>query len=211
MTPNSTHPPTAEQVALWSPADRAEVSRALAIIASSEAPPPPRRRRRLVLSITAFAALVLIPWIFYLSVTLRERHRVIMWNTAWVGFDVLLALSFALGAWAMWKRRLIAIPFLTASAVLLLVDSWFDVTMSWGTREQRISLLTALLLEIPLAIVLMLTVRMSLLRLSDMIGRLRGDPPTTRSVLARTMPAPGSASIASEGTTPVAKDQAPLR
>ena len=191
---------------MWSPVDRAELARALAMIASSEAPPPPRRRRRLVLSITAFAAVVLIPWIFYLSVTLRDRHRVTMWNTAWVGFDVLLAISFALGAWAMWKRRLVAIPFLTASATLLLVDSWFDVTMSWGTREQRISLLTALLLEIPLSIVLMLTVRMSLLRLSDMIGRLRGDPPTTRSVLASMMPTPGSMPLATAGTTPVAKD-----
>ena len=169
-----------------------------AMVASLEAPPPPRRRRRLVLAITVFAAVVLIPWIFYLSATLRDRHRVTMWNTAWVGFDVLLALSFALGAWAMWKRRLVAIPFLTASAVLLLVDSWFDVTMSWGTREQQVSLLTALLLEIPLSIVLMLTVRMSLLRLSDMTGRLRGDPPTSRSVLARTMPTPGSASTPPE-------------
>jgi hypothetical protein len=36
--------------------------------------------------------------------------------------------------------------------VLLLCDAWFDITLSWGSGEQTASVLTAILAEIPIAV-----------------------------------------------------------
>lgn len=145
---------------------------------------------------------MLVPWTIYLSFTLRERHRVTMWNFAWVGFDVLLLLSFAASAWAVWKRRLVAAVFLSASALLLVVDVWFDVTLSWGTRGQYMAIATAALFELPLCALLVVTVRNVLVRLSNTAAALRGEDAPTGSVLSRPMPM---------GMTPVAADHTPAR
>ena len=197
--------PTPDEIAAWSDDERATVARALAAIGSLDAPPPPRARRRLVLAVTVGAVVLLIPWILYLSNTLRDRHRVTMWGTAWVGFDVLLLVSFALSAWTVWRRLLVAVPLLSATAVLLLVDAWFDITLSWGTRGQAASIVTALVAEIPVSVLLVLAVRTTLLRLSDTISRLSGVPVGPRSVLTRSMPTPQSMSAMDAGAdrTPI--------
>lgn len=182
--------PTVEEIARWSHEERAAVARSLAVVDARHAPPPPTRRRRLVLAVTAISTVVLVPWIVYLSITLNERHRVTMWGTAWIGFDVLLLVTFALSAWSVWKRRLVAIAFLSATAIMLLIDAWFDVTMSWGTRGERISIATAIVAELPLFVLLALTIRRSLLRLGTTLARARGVSVASRSVLAQHMPTP---------------------
>lgn len=140
------------------------------------------------MSVTGVGALVLIPWTIYLSVTLRDRHRVTQWGTAWVGFDILLVVMLALSAWAAWRRRLVAVVFLTAAAVLLLIDAWFDVMLSWGTREQTSALVTAFAFEIPLCILFVLSVRKALLRIGETVADLRGETRPERSLLSRRMP-----------------------
>src|SRR5205807_9167778 len=54
-------------------------------------------------------------------------------------------------------------------ATLLCCDAWFDTTLDWGTRGFLVSLLSALLVELPLAAVALIGVR-RLLRMT--IGRL---------------------------------------
>jgi hypothetical protein len=69
------------------------------------------------------------------------------------GSDVALTLAFAFRAYLGWRRRQIAITALTVLGVLLLCDAWFDITLSWGSSEQTASLLTAIVGEMPVAIV----------------------------------------------------------
>ena len=180
--------PTPDEVALWTVEERATVARALDRNGPHRSfPERPPRFRWLILVITTFGAVVLVPWIAFLSVSLPERHRVGTWDVAWVGFDVLLLISFTASAWAVWKRRLISVAFLGASAFALLIDAWFDMTLSWGTREQRSSLLTGLLVELPVAIVLIVTVGVILRRSGTTVAHLRGTEPH-RSAFAQPMP-----------------------
>src|SRR5215472_12326604 len=99
----------------------------------------------------------------------RSSYRAGGWRAAWVGFDTALLLVFAATAWAAWRRRQILIVCLMVLATLLVCDAWFDTTLDWGTKGFTLSLLSALLLELPLAVVALIGAR-RLLRLT--IGRL---------------------------------------
>ena len=111
-----------------------------------------RSRRRVALAVSVGAVVLLSPWIAELATTLPDHHSAHQWRLAWSGFDAALILAFAFTAFAGWRRRQIVITALTVLGVLLLCDAWFDVTLSWGTSEQTASILTALLAEIPIAI-----------------------------------------------------------
>jgi hypothetical protein len=113
--------------------------------------------------------LVLAIWIGILEVTLPRHYRAGGWRAAWVGFDIGLLLVFAATAWAAWRRRQILIVCLIVLATLLCCDAWFDTTLDWGTRGFTLSLLSALLVELPLAVLALIGAR-RLLRLT--IGRL---------------------------------------
>ena len=78
--------------------------------------------------------------------------------------------AFAATAWAAWRGRQVLIMCLLVLATLLLCDAWFDVTLDLRTNGFLYSLLSAVLIEIPLAIAALLAAR-RLLRLT--IGRLR--------------------------------------
>jgi hypothetical protein len=87
-----------------------------------------------------------------LLVTLPERYVVEQWRLAWVGLDIAEIAGFLLTGWAALRRRQLVIPAALVTGTLLLCDAWFDVVLSWGSRQQTISLLTAFLVEIPLAL-----------------------------------------------------------
>jgi hypothetical protein len=109
------------------------------------------RRIRLVLMVSA--AIALIPWIVYLSLTLPEKYVAHNWTATWVGFDVLL-LAF-LGATALLgflRRQLLVLTAFT-TGVLLICDAWFDV-LTAGPGDRWLSELSAVLGELPLAILL---------------------------------------------------------
>jgi hypothetical protein len=86
-----------------------------------------------------------------LAITLPDHHSAQQWRLAWSGFDVALTVAFGLTAFVAWRRRQIAITALTVLGTLLLCDAWFDLTLSWGTAEQRGSIVTALVAELPTA------------------------------------------------------------
>jgi hypothetical protein len=99
----------------------------------------------------ASAALVLIPWVGLLVVSLPCHYSARHWGIAWAGFDVGLALALGLTAYAARRRA----PWLDRAAVaagtLLIADAWFDVVTSRGTGAVVLAMTEALAIELPLA------------------------------------------------------------
>lgn len=153
------------------PEERTQLARALASVnARSLMPTPLSQRRRRALIAACLAGVVLLAiWIGVLEVELPRDYRAGGWRAAWVGFDIALLLVFAATAWAAWRRRQILIGCLMVLATLLCCDAWFDITLDWGTRGFTLSVLSAALIELPLAAVALVGAR-RLLRLT--IGRL---------------------------------------
>jgi len=153
------------------PEERADLARALAKVNAQSLAPTPlsQRRRRLVIAASLLGVLVLAVWIGVLEVKLPRHYTAGGWRSTWVGFDVALLVVFAATAWAAWQRRQVLIVCLMVLATLLCCDAWFDTTLDWGTRGFPLSLASALLVELPLAVVALIGAR-RLLRLT--LGRL---------------------------------------
>jgi hypothetical protein len=109
--------------------------------------------------------IVLAAWIGYLIVSLPAFYRTGSWRGAWVGFDLAELVAFAATGWAAWKRRQILIICLIVLATLLLCDAWFDVVLDARTSGFFGSLLSALVIEVPIAVIAILVAR-RLLRLT---------------------------------------------
>jgi len=151
--------------------ERAKLMRALAALdMPALANPGNRRRRRWFLIATIVCCVVLAAWIGVLIVTLPRYYRAGDWRGAWVGFDLAELITFAVTAWAAWRGRQVLIMSLIVLATLLLADAWFDVTLDVRTSGFMFSLLSALLIEIPLALAAIIGAR-RLLRLT--IARVR--------------------------------------
>jgi hypothetical protein len=153
------------------PEERAQLARALASLnARSLASTPLSQRRRRVLIAACLAGIVLLSiWIGVLEVGLPRDYRAGGWRAAWVGFDIGLLLVIAATAWAAWRRRQVLIVCLIVLATLLCCDAWFDITLDWGTRGFMVSVLSAAVVELPLAVLALIGAR-RLLRLT--VGRL---------------------------------------
>ena len=153
------------------PEERACLARTLISLNAESITPTPmsQRRRRILIAACLLGVLVLAVWIGVLEVKLPRDYRAGGWQAAWVGFDIGLLLVFAATAWAAWRRRQMLIACLMVLATLLCCDAWFDTTLDWGTRGFTVSLLSALLIELPLAAVALIGAR-RLIRLTA--GRL---------------------------------------
>ncbi|OIJ97600.1 hypothetical protein BIV25_15360 [Streptomyces sp. MUSC 14] len=95
---------------------------------------------------------ILLPWIVHLSLSLPGRQLSEHYRMAWVGFDVFLLGQLArTGAYALRPRRRDRVPpHAAASAAMLCVDAWFDITTS-TPHDLPLSLLLAATVELPLA------------------------------------------------------------
>lgn len=113
----------------------------------------------LLLVLIVGACIVLAAWIGYLAVSLPAFYRASSWRGVWVGFDVAELVVFAITGWAAWRRRQILIICLIVLATLLLCDAWFDVVLDTGTAGFISSLLSALLIEVPVAVIAVLVAR----------------------------------------------------
>jgi hypothetical protein len=153
------------------PDERAHLARALASLnaRSLMATPLSQRRRRILIATCLAGVLLLSVWIAVLEVKLPRDYRAGGWRAAWVGFDTGLLLVFAATAWAAWRRRQVLIVCLIVLATLLCCDAWFDIALDWGTTGFMLSVLSAAVIELPLAAVALIGAR-RLLRLT--IGRL---------------------------------------
>ncbi len=100
------------------------------------------------------ASSVLTAWIFYLIFALPTTYRAENWDVAWIGFDIAMLICLVATAWAILKRRQLAIPGAMVSATFLVIDSWFDVITSQAGLDFKFALASALFVEIPSAIFL---------------------------------------------------------
>jgi hypothetical protein len=113
----------------------------------------------LLLVLIMGGCIFLAGWIGYLAVSLPGFYRAGSWRGAWVGFDVALLGTFAATGWAAWRCRQILIICLVVLATLLLCDAWFDVVLDERTAGFLGSLLSALLVEVPVAVLALLVAR----------------------------------------------------
>lgn len=155
------------ELRMMSPEQRARLARTLAAL---DAPrflndPKAKRRRKMALTLAIGCCIFLAAWIGVLAVTLPSRYSSGGWRGAWVGFDVALLLAFASVAWTAWRGKQLLIVCLIVTATLLCCDAWFDLTLDWGTGGFWFSLLSAVVAEVPLAILMALGAR-RLLRLT---------------------------------------------
>ena len=120
------------------------------------------RRVRLVVMIGAIIGLT--PWIVYLAITLPDKYIAHNWPTTWVGFDILILLFMAATAVLGVLRRQLLVLTAFTTGILLVCDAWFDV-MTAAPDDRWLSVLTAVVGELPLA-VLLITGALRILRLT---------------------------------------------
>jgi hypothetical protein len=101
-------------------------------------------------------AIGLIPWITLLVITPPAIYAARHWPAAGVGIDVLLVAFMAMTAALVFVRRRWVPLTAFATAVLLCCDAWFGV-MTAGPHDVSVSALTAILIEVPLAVILIIT------------------------------------------------------
>ena len=142
----------------------------------SDLPGNPRSRAIALVAIIG-CCLALAAWIGVLAVTLPRSYRSGGWRGAWVGFDLGLLVTFAVTAWAGWRHRQLVIACLVVLATLLCCDAWFDVTLDVRTSDFLASLLMALCIELPLAVLAVVGAR-RLMRMNIRVpGRAGRVPP----------------------------------
>ncbi|MFF4120817.1 hypothetical protein [Streptomyces sp. NPDC001714] len=142
--------------------------------------PTLRRRRRRAVGQLALCVFVLVPWTVYLAVTLPDRFEARYWPMVWVGFDVMLLVSLIGAGVAVWLRRQVLVPLSLVAATLLVCDAWFDISLSWGRGDVWGSIASAVLVELPLAFLLIMRARRVLqisARLAWQRLGLAGEPP----------------------------------
>jgi hypothetical protein len=100
----------------------------------------------------AGAAAVLLPWIAYLAVSLPKRNLEHHYRLSWVGFDILLVVVLARTAYMAFRVDQRVQFAATATATLLVVDAWFDITTSSGRNQVLEAIVLAAFIEIPAAI-----------------------------------------------------------
>lgn len=146
---------TDEEIAAMTPAERQDL-----ILRLAPRPPgmPSRRTidrlRTWRTGLMLLCVVALMPWTVYLAITLPSHYVARNWVATWVGFDILLLMMLALTALAGWKRKQFVFPTAFASGVLLICDAWFDVMTSQRGGDLTQALLSAFLVELPLAFVL---------------------------------------------------------
>ncbi len=167
--------PSASDIENWSEEERNAVAKLLARGVSST-----RQAfgifvlRQLSVAVTLGAAVLLIPWIMWLAYSLPITEKTRAWSIAWVGFDAILAMVLLATAWLGYKRRQIAVVGLIMSGTLMLIDAWFDVTFSWGTRGLGGAVLSAVIVEVPLGVLLISSALLIMRRSATLVAKLRG-------------------------------------
>ncbi|MFH7598897.1 hypothetical protein WDV06_27950 [Streptomyces racemochromogenes] len=110
--------------------------------------------RRLPRLATVFTGcgVALLPWMVVLAKTMPPTAEVSNWPAAWVGLDAMLALGLTGTGLLLRTGDPRVVPVAAATAALLAMDAWFDVTTSLGTGGQGLALLLAAGAELPLAV-----------------------------------------------------------
>ncbi|MFI2202208.1 hypothetical protein ACH47Z_15825 [Streptomyces sp. NPDC020192] len=106
--------------------------------------------RKWPLVLLGASAILLVPWMVVLAVTLPGSTQVDNWPLAWIGLDVLMAAGCAttalLGLRGDARARLTA----SATASVAVLDAWFDITTA-GTGAPLTQALLCAVAEAALA------------------------------------------------------------
>jgi hypothetical protein len=155
------------QIAALTPEQRRElITRLRQPISDMIDPAVLNRMRRIRLSLMIGGSIAMIPWLAYLSMTLPENYVAHNWPATWLGFDALLVGFMVATAVFGYLRRQVLLLAAFTSGVLLICDAWFDL-MTAGPNDIRLSVITALGIELPLAIFL-ITGALRIMRLTMM-------------------------------------------
>ena len=100
----------------------------------------------------ALFALIMVPWTVYIGESLPRRQLSPHYDVAWAGFDVMLLAALAATAYFALRRSRYLSMAATATAVLLVVDAWFDL-MTTPSGQITQSIVLAAVVELPLAAV----------------------------------------------------------
>jgi len=171
------------QISSMTPMERAALSHRLAafnadLVRETDAS---RRRRRRIVDLLFITSLGLIPWIVVLGLTLPHRYYTQHWTLAWVGFDVALLCALLVTAWAAWRRRQVVVVAAVVTGTMLVVDAWFDIVTDSTTSDLILSIVTAVVGELPLA-ALLFFVAFRLMRLTTHTARALAGEPDDRSL-----------------------------
>jgi hypothetical protein len=148
---------TDDEIALMSGEQRRDLIRRLSLVPADIRTSARRSvgRREVEIIILVGSAVVLVPWIAYLAVTLPRVYVTHNWDEAWVGFDLLLLLLIAATAVLGILRRQMVMLTGFATGVLLICDAWFD-WMTSNRADVGWATVTALFVELPLAALLII-------------------------------------------------------
>jgi len=95
----------------------------------------------------------LVPWTVWIAYDLPQRHLARHWDVAWAGFDAAMAGLLLATAFAAVRRSPWIQSTATAAATMLACDAWFDMATASRGRELAMAIATALLIELPLAVI----------------------------------------------------------
>lgn len=102
---------------------------------------PPRRLIPGVAGLVTGSAVILLPWIAYLAMSLPPSASARHWPLAWVGLDTAMAFGLAATGWLAIRRdRRVALA-AASTGGMLLADAWFDVCTSAPGRSLAFALL----------------------------------------------------------------------
>ncbi len=166
--------------------ERRELARALAAIdlPNSLMDSRVRRRRQFGLMLMTACCVGLAGWIAFLILTLPARFTSSDWRAVWVGLDIAELLGFAATAWAAWYERQVVIFLTIMTGTLLVCDAWFDVALNYGSSGFTMSVISAMLAEIPLAFIMFVTagrlVRVTVHTVMQLAGITGSVPPLWR-------------------------------
>jgi hypothetical protein len=102
--------------------------------------------------LAVLCAVALVPWIVYLAMVLPHRTRSVHYDVAWVGFDIAMWFVLAALAWCAIRRRPATAQLAAVAATMLVVDAWFDVVTTANPTQRGYAIASAVILEIPLAV-----------------------------------------------------------
>jgi len=106
---------------------------------------PPGRARRWMAAVVIVSAVVLLPWIAYLAVSLPPSASARHWPVVWTGLDVAEAIGLAATGWLALRRDRRAAFCAASTATMLVLDAWFDVCTSAAGQSYAFALLDVII------------------------------------------------------------------
>ena len=92
----------------------------------------------------------MLPWLVTLATWLPASTRVFHWSIAWVGLDALEVISLVVTGWLFLRADRRCCLAAAGTAMLLLADTWFDLTTAQAGTGFLISILMAICAELPM-------------------------------------------------------------